>query len=461
MENEVNNNGNSKSSQVKHYLLDALENGEFELGKRLPGAKKISAELNISLATVQSAIDTLAMEGIIETVPRGGSYIQKNWRNRILHSNISRSLENRAWEKPFKSLLNKYLPEMRLTNNFPESIFEIRTTATVQAHHDEYMDLSDLFDDCYPDKSDFEMGPFKSFYFNGKLKGLPYIYSPRVMFYNPDILRSHDCPEPKSGWTWNDFIRMIKLLREKMDHKNIIYWTMEPFYFMNVVVRAGGRLINPKLHDPVLLDSEKTIYGFELIRELGKLVDLQNHHHLSNDFFIKRNMAFFIGGRDCLPTINAAGWDNWNAVELPMIPGGVDTTMQATELLCIRKNCTDLNTAKEIIKLILSREYQDMIGSVKYSIPIRKSSARKSIDHSDRRDALFMTEATKVMREYNLNSPAIYNMFAKGARMCLESKDDNRPMIKQLANALRTYIAIENNSWNKNLNQIKKENVSV
>ena len=461
MEVEVNNNGNSKSSQVKHYLLDALENGEFELGKRLPGAKKISAELNISLAIVQSAIETLVMEGIIETVPRGGSYIQKNWRNRMLHSNLTNTLKGRQWESPLKQLLQKYLPEMRLTSKFNEGIFEFRSTPTVQAHHDEYMDLSSLLDECYPDKSDFQMEPFKSFYFDGKLMGVPYIYSPRVMFYNPALLRENGCPEPQSGWHWDDFLQMVKILRNKINHKNIIFWAMEPFYFMNIVVRAGGHLVNPKLADPVLLDSEKTIYGFEIIRKLGNLVDLRHDTHGHKKFFIDRNIAFYIGGRDCLSYLKDSDWKDWNAIELPLIHGGEDTTMQATELLCIRKNCTDMNSAKAIIKLILSKEYQDILANLKYSIPIRKSSAQKGLDLSDPRDVLFMNEAGKVMREYNLNSPAIYNMFAKGARMCLESKSDIRPMIRQLADALRTYIAIDNNSWDKNLNKTIKENANV
>ena len=266
-------NGISKASQVRKYILDSLEDGVFGNGKRLPGAKKMAAELNVSHAVVQSVLDSLVCEGILFAVPRGGSYVHPDWRERVLQTNITAFLTTRHWYKSLQKILQTNIPEMRLTGEFKESVYEIRTTTHVQAHHDEYMDLAPLLDECFPDKRDFEMEPFKSFYFDGKLTGIPFMYSPRVMFYHPQVLLENDCGEPDADWTWDDFIEIVLQLRNRIEPAKIIHWTAEPFFWMNIVIRNGGCLVNPKLAEPVRIDSEETIQGLEKVRQLGQLVN--------------------------------------------------------------------------------------------------------------------------------------------------------------------------------------------
>lgn len=453
-------NEQSRASLVRNYILNNLENRTFVSGDRLPGVKRIASELGVSHAVVQNVIDTLVSEGIIYTVPRGGSYVQNNWRKRVLHTNITTFEIDRPWVSELQKLLNDYIPEMRLTEQFEESTFEIQTTTTVQARHDEYMDLSSLFDECFPDKSDFDLTPFKSFYFDDKLAGLPIMFSPRVMFFNPGILEEGGCAMPDRNWTWSDFIKIIKQLRRTVAPERIMSLANEPYYWMNIVARNGGCLINHQLPDPVVIDSEQTIRGLEMFRELERLVNVVEEP-ATTSFFVKKDIAFCIGGRECVPHFYNNDWFEWHAIPLPAIPGGVDTSMQITDLLCIRKNCTDMNTAREIIKLFMSERFQNILGDLKYGIPIRKSAAVRSLDITDSRDAMFLEESSKVMREYNLNSPLLFNMVKQGITMCLMSDIDIRPMITDLANSLRTYLEINDNTWSKKYIQQNLEVTNV
>ena len=448
----MHKNQTSKASLVKNHILDAMECGEFANGKRLPGAKKMAAELNVSQAVVQSVLDSFVCEGVLFAVPRGGSYVHPNWRERILQTNLTAFLTDRPWYDTLEQILKDKTPDLHLTGEFKKSIFEIRTTTYVQAHHDEYMDLANLFDECFFDKSDIELKPFDSFYFNGKLVGIPFMYSPRVMFYNPEILAENGCPEPNPDWTWDDFIAIIMKLRDNVEPAKIIYWTPELYSWMTIVARNGGSLFNPHLADPVRIDSEETIRGLEKVQVLGQLMNRNVGKDNSRSFWNEGSVAFHIGGRDRVPLIEKYGLCNWKVVPLPLIAEGIDTTMQITELLCVRKSCTNLDNAKKLIQIILSHEFQDSLASYRYGIPIRRSAAAKSLDENDQRNAVFISEAAKVKREYNLNSPELHNLVSEGIEICLCSDADIKPALGQLADVVRTYVAIKNKSWNINCN---------
>ncbi len=443
-------NRNSKASQVKNHILDAIEKGEYAVGVRLPGAKKIAAELNISLAVVQSVLDSLVCEGVLFTIPRGGSYVHSDWRSRILQSNISTFTDTRPWFYILGKILSEEIPEMRISKEFRNSIYEIRTTSHVQAHHNEYMNLQELFDECCPDKSDIDLKPFESFYFDQKLVGIPFMHSPRVMFYNPRVLSENNCPEPHPGWTWDDFTSMVMILRNKIEPSRIIHWNSEPHYWMNLVARSGGYLINPKLADPVRIDSPETINGLNKVQELGQLVNRGKGTENYINFWESESIAFHIGGRDRLPMITKVACPIKTA-PLPLIRGGVDTTMQITDLMCIRKNCSNPVVAKKIIQIILSQKFQNALADKNYGIPILKSAAKRTLDQNTQEGRLFISEAAKVRRESKLETPELYNIVKQGVEICLHSDADIKPAMHKLADIVRTITAIRNKSWNINI----------
>jgi len=311
------------------------------------------------------------------------------------------------------------------------------------------MDLSEVFDACYPDKTEFFTHPFKTFYMDGRLTGLPLIFSPRVMFFNPEILANAGCVPPRAGWTWDDFLECVRRVRANAPEAGIINWSPKPFVFMNVIFRAGGCLITADVDDPVRIDHPATRRGIRLFRELRDAVGIGpggDYAELSRRSFLEGKMAFDLASReDWLPKLEAAGMDNWETAPLPLIEGGVDITAQATDLLCVRKSCVDMAAVAEMVRLVLSEEFQDYLGKVKYGIPIRKSSAMKGIDLEDTRDTLFLTESAKITAEYNVDSPALAVMVVEGIRQILESDVDIDAATSRLADAVRTFLRVREN----------------
>ena len=268
-----------------------------------------------------------------------------------------------------------------------------------------------------------------------------------IMFYNSRILKENGCPEPKQGWTWDDLMESIEILKTKLPSQNIINWVPKPYFFMNFIFRAGGGLISSDEDNTVLLDHPNTIRGLELFDELGSVLGYAKNESFENHKpFCEGKVAFSISTRQVTPMLKANGMKDWNIIHLPFIPGGVDITAQATDLLCIRKSCTDTETAVKLVSLVLSENFQNYLGNLKYGIPVRKSSALKSIDAEDPKDSIFILEAVKASAEYKIDSREIAQLISGGIKLALMKSQNIKTSMEEIASALRTILKIRRQS---------------
>jgi ABC-type glycerol-3-phosphate transport system substrate-binding protein len=435
----------NKITKLRNYILDLLESGTLKEGDKLPGARRISSEIGVSFSKVQQGIEKLVQDGVLETVLRQGTFVQKGWHERILQANFCtfKHLKGLPWLKKLTDIFAKRLPQMRIASEFENGIFELRTTLMLQSNRDEYMDLSEIFDKCYQDKSIFFKHPFKTFYIDGKLFGIPFIFSPRVMLYNPKLLKQGDCEEPKLGWTWYDFINCVKKLKKTVPHENIFNWHSGAHLWINFIFRAGGALFDFDADDPVAIDHPKTQYGLQLFTDLKNELGIERINDDNSKSFLNGETVFMVAPREFLPQIIAAGLKEWNAVPLPLIEGGSDITAQATDLICIRKDCVDNRMAEEFVMTMLSEEVQDFIAAEKYGIPIRKSSAFKSIDLEDPRDTLFLSESSKISAQYNIDSPELSKLIQDGIRQIWANGNNVKKTTTELASAVRILLKIK------------------
>lgn len=463
-----------KITTTRNYILDLLERGELKGGDKLPGARAIAASIKVSFVKVQQALDKLVQDGILETIPRQGTFVQLNWESRILQTNFS-LFTRLPWMDRFEKLLAVRIPQLRLCRKFPQSVFELRTTLDLQRERNEYLDLQPIFDRVYPDKSLFFNHPFKNFYIDRKLAGIPFIFSPRVMFYNPELLKKYGCPEPQQGWTWDDFMQSVRKMRaQNVPGSEIFNWEAKISQWINFVFRAGGCLISSSPSEPVAIDHPRTRYGLQLYTELLHELNVSWDDTYYDDIeqchveqFAAGKLAFMLSVRESLAVFRRAGFDCWKTVSLPMINDGVDITAQATDLICIRKNCTDPALAENFVRFMLSEEVQDFIGMEKYGIPIRKSSAFKSIDTESPRDMLFLSETNKISAQYNISSSEMSSLIEEGIRRIWRNNLDLEQATGELAQAIRFFLQIKqlppNNTPAKSKNKelIKNEEVCM
>jgi len=433
----------TKGTLVRNHILSELERGLLCAGGRLPGARELAERLGVSLLTVQNALETLVKEGVLRVVPRRGTYVDSDVGSRILQSNISCyiSWERLPWGEEFRRRCGKQIPQLHFSTLMSQSVFEIRATPETQSRSEEYLDLGPIFRRLWPDAKDFFQPQLRTFSRGDKIYGIPILFSPRVVFIHTGMFRAARVPLPKPGWSWQEFFDMINQLRRKLSGNRIFSWSTAITLWSNFVLRSGGALLDPALPDPVRIDSEETVLGlkrFRLVRELlGKwpMGDI--------DQFWQGDVALSIAPRQAVGHIKLRGWNEWDIVPLPIDDGKAGTkSMQATELLCVRRSCVDLSVAETLLKILLSPDFQDYLATLKYAIPLRRSSAEKSFDRDDPRDQIFQQELLHTQSQYHLDTPELFSVVTKGIAQLLTSDADLEAGLKELGDMLRTYFKI-------------------
>lgn len=430
---------------VRDHILSMLESGGISSGDRIPAARDLAERLNVSFIKVQQAVESLCQDGVLHSRSRSGTYVQAGWETRVLEENICvyNPVDQFPWIGGLLELIEGSMPGLRSSFAFKRGILELRTTSHVLTEYDDYMDLSEVFEECFPDRSDFFSKPFRPFEIDGKMVGIPFAFSPRVIFFNPGLFEKAGCPLPRPGWTWADFVSCIECLKRAIPVDRIINYQAKPHLFMNFIVRAGGSLFDPGSEDPVKVDSPQVLEGLRLYRELGGM--LAGAVHRDVDFvqsFLAGEAAMQLSGRHFMDFIVESGYDGWNTVPLPLFEGGVDSSAQATDLVCVRKSCASPELAKRYVSAMLSEQVQDYIGQSKHNIPIRKSSAFKSLDLDDARDALFATEVAKISTSFNLQPPYPGSLMLDGIVRILEDGIDLEEGLSELAQVARTILGV-------------------
>ncbi|WFB37656.1 extracellular solute-binding protein [Kiritimatiellota bacterium B12222] len=434
----------SKVFIVRSHVLQLLETGKLEEGQQIPPARDLALELDISFVKVQQGIDALCRDGILEAHPRQGVFVLPGWRNRILQDNLSvfDSLHRLPWLPGLLEHIHEEIPDLRITKEFNRSVLEMKTTHHVLARHEEYMDLSSILKECYPDTSVFFTKTFEPFRINGRLVGIPFSYSPRVIYCNPKLFKKAGCTIPVHGWTEEEMLQTIEELKQKLPTEQIINWHTQSHLWTNFIFRAGGRLFDPSLPDPVRVDSPETLAGLRYYKELGKRLGDRAIH--DDDAFLKGEAAMYIADRLFTNRLHLSQVEDWIAVPLPTFPGGHDVTAQATDLICVRNSCSSFSLIHQFVRLILSEEVQDYLATEKVGIPVRRSSALKGFDLDDPREAILLTETPKICNEFYINSPYPGELVQKGIQRILGEGLDLEQGCKELATMSRTILGIHN-----------------
>lgn len=430
-----------KTEMARERILDMLESGDFKAGDKLPGAREIAAGTGTSLLMAQAAVKTLERDGILEAVPRSGAYLKEGWNFCVMDSNVVFYSPSLPWMPAFEKRLKRKFPGLRLSRKFKRGMLELATTSTVLSNRSDYLDMAPIFKEAFPDQSVFYDEPFKSFRQDGKLLGVPFIFSPRALIYNTDIFKRHSCPTPRPDWTWDDFIGTIRTLRKSLPGTSIFNFSCGSFLWTNFVFHAGGCLFDPAAADPVKLDSRQTLRGLRLFSQIQRELGLKPGES-TNASFEKGELAMALQPREILAWFGHLGFKSWNAVPLPTLPGGTGKNTQATDLVCVRRECRDKALAVEFLRFMLSKEIQDFIGAERYGIPIRRSSAGRSVDPSAPGDKVFFDEMANMSAEYNFDSPEISAMVAEGISRIWREGAPLEETAGEIASALRVYMKV-------------------
>jgi multiple sugar transport system substrate-binding protein len=134
--------------------------------------------------------------------------------------------------------------------------------------------------------------------YNGSYYALPWIGQPTVMYYNPKLFKQAGLPEPKAGWTWNDFLRDCRVIKQKTGTYGFLLANGWPPVY-DFIWSYGGDLWN---HDMTksTFDSPQTIKALTMLHTLVQEKLVPSQAELANvdieDLFRQGKVAMFMGG---------------------------------------------------------------------------------------------------------------------------------------------------------------------
>lgn len=193
---------------VRNWILDGIESGGISAGGKLPGAREIAARCGISFLMAQRAIASLVQDGVLTCIPRRGAFVKPGWEERLIANHLVLFSNTREWVPKLRERMRAELPELRLCSGFKRGMFEVRTTYTLQRDRNQYMDLAPILNRCFFGREEFYEHPFQGFReSDGRLFGIPFDFSPRVLFCNTRLLKYYRIPLPAEGWEWGNFWR--------------------------------------------------------------------------------------------------------------------------------------------------------------------------------------------------------------------------------------------------------------
>ena len=429
-----------KLQSAREYILRKIEDGTLPGGAKLPAAREYAGECGVSLAIMQMAFTSLTGDGILHSVPRRGTYVREDWRDRILPGSFQTFRS--AWKEVLGDLLARDLPEVRVCDRFKNGMYEIVNTWTAQFRQEEYLDLADFLEEVYPDRGDFFLSQFHSACSRGgRLYGIPLIFSPWVIACNVDMIRAAGAEVPQPGWLWEDLLSLVRQLRKVYSaDQTLSLWPLSSLW-VNFLFRSGGAIIVRENGEyEVRLDDPRTLNGFrrifELQRLLGKEQDVLTYNQ-AKQRFLEGASALFGATRE---DMNFQSPMNWTCVPLPIVPGGSDRQRQAADLFCVRRQVNNFDEVKAMIRLLLSSEVQERLGRIRYGIPIRRSAAIRSIDEEDPRDSVFFSEMARIAPDCTLAWPELYRMVFRCADRMWEEQLDPAEVLPELAAAMRVFI---------------------
>ncbi len=430
-----------KLQQTREYILQKIETGELAGGAKLPAARELSEESGVSLTVAQLAFHSLTRDGILTSIPRQGTYVRDDWRRRILPGSIQSFRP--VWTGLISDTVLPHNSELRICDRFDEGAFEIRPTLSAFSRQNEYLDLREFLDEVFPDQSDFFTKPFRSFCSSdGKLYGVPLIFSPWVIAFNPELIEKAGGALPRSGWGFEEFLELVRTLRRKLEPEQVLNFPHNPSIWRCLLFRAGGAILDRddagNCH--VRLDDPRSREGLRRLRELVDALKLPDDREVAPcgpEELEQGRLAMLVASREDL---NFNTQLCWRSVPLPLLPGGVDQIRPAADLLCVRRIVNDFDQIRQMLRMLLSPEVQNRAGELRYGIPIRRSAAIRSLHEDDPRDRAFFTEMFKIVPDHSMERPEINQLVSNGVpRIWRENADPDR-LIDELAPALRMIL---------------------
>ncbi|WGU94350.1 extracellular solute-binding protein [Paenibacillus dendritiformis] len=372
-------------------LRDDIITGRRAAGDYLPSEVALAEQFQLSKNSVRKGLERLVEEKLIEKVPRVGNRIADPGASGtvLLRFGYYRSVIQEAALDQLIEGFQQAHPHIRVElvplpyENYPDAVsgyigHDMLDVATVN-----YNDFRWLADEGHhellePLAPRAELYPFIAdcFRHEGRLLGLPLIFSPVMLCYNRDHFLAHDLPEPDSSWRWPELMAAAERLGREPGTFGFYFHMLSNNRWPVFLLQSGGRF-EPDEAGNVPVCGTKLMEGLRLTREL---IDRQSAYpaYLSeNDMdaerlFLQGKLSVIIATYFSLNHLKDAPF-TFDVAPLPYL-NEAKSLLLAIGLIVNRTSAAK-EAALELVDYLLSYEAQLHIRQHTFSIPAHKKAA--------------------------------------------------------------------------------------
>ena len=233
-------------------------------------------------------------------------------------------------------------------------------------------------------ESDFYVEAIEPFMWDGQLLCVPQNLSSLVVYYNADLFKAANVPEPANDWTWDDFLGAAQALTKDLDGDGRIdqygvglepsLIRAAPFIWQN-----GGELVNTPAAVRLTIDTPQALEALQW------MVDLQMKHHVVPDAaaeksedsetrFMNGRTAMYFDSRRATPTFREITAFNWDVAPLPQRTA--PASVLHSDAYCLTTATANKDAAWTFIEFANSVEGQTLVAKSGRTVPSLKAVAQ-------------------------------------------------------------------------------------
>ncbi|MBP7686924.1 MAG: sugar ABC transporter substrate-binding protein [Thermoflexales bacterium] len=233
---------------------------------------------------------------------------------------------------------------------------------------------------------DFYEEAIQPFMWQGQLLCVPQNLSSLVIYYNVDLFKAANVPEPANGWTWDNFLSAAQALTKDLDGDGRIdqygvgleasLIRAAPFIWQN-----GGELVDTPVARRLTIDTPQAQAALQW------LVDLQLKHHVVPDAaaeksedsetrFMNGRTAMYFDSRRATPTFREITAFNWDVAPLPQRTA--PASVLHSDAYCLTTGTTNKDAAWTFIEFANSVEGQTLVAKSGRTVPSLKAVAQSA-----------------------------------------------------------------------------------
>ncbi len=220
--------------------------------------------------------------------------------------------------------------------------------------------------------------------YNKKLYGLPNDLAILAVYYNKNAFDKQGLPYPKSTWTWDDFIKIGKVLTlDKNEDGTSDQYGITHYPWDAAVYQSGGEIV-----DNFLAPKRSTFNTTRVIEALNFCRDLSYKNKISPpagqqryrniyEMFTSGYAAMTVDGHWMVPKYRKIKKFKWDVVELPR--GRKSAGVAYGSCYSIPKGSKNPEAAWRLIKYLSGYKGQEILVSDGFSVPALKKIANSKI----------------------------------------------------------------------------------